>query len=68
MNSNVVLAKYGLAVYDKPQPHIPLEDLKLALGATDYNDFAGKTHEFVSDGSGIIGVTPQTAIDYLINH
>lgn len=27
-----ILAKYGLVVYDAPAAHIPVEDLKLALG------------------------------------
>lgn len=62
---NAVLDKYGLVVYDTPQPHIPLEDLKLALGAVRYNEFVQDVHEFVVGPSGILGPTPQRVIDFL---
>jgi hypothetical protein len=62
---NAVLAKYGLVVYDKPQPHIPLEDLKLALGVELYDEFVQYSHEFVGGPHGILGPTPQRVIDFL---
>lgn len=66
MNAQDMLAKHGLVVYDAPAPHIPMEDLRLALGPVEFSHLMRNTLEFINDGNGdLLGVTPKSVVNFL---
>lgn len=65
MDTQTILKRYGLVVYDEPQPHIPMEDLKLALGSELYLELVRNTLPFVTSDNGVLGVEPGAVARFL---
>ena len=66
INPDAFLARYGLVVYQHPAPHIPLEDIKLALTSEQYQTLLRQTLIFIGDDAGrTLGVVPNSLILFL---
>lgn len=60
---SAILEKYGLSVYEKPAPHIPMEDLKLSLGSARFEDFMKRGIKRPNQD----GADPEDVKEYLLN-